>query len=194
MPLPHKPLAVALLACSATLATSQAEPAPPAMEKPEAAAPAADDPAALSAGFWGEMKKAEASESFAALKAAVGGAAKNAAAKPSGAQRIVDVAISKPEEAAKVLSEATAASADSVSANAAATAVSMITSPQTREAAAEYVAPEAQERVETFRANLSTGIPGLPGIYLGDNSSVARASAPSGYTPVSGGSSGCPTR
>ena len=186
-------VAVTLLACA--FASAEAEQAPP----PDTAKPAPDDPAALSAGFWGEVKKTEASESFAALKAAMGGAAKTAAAKPSSTQRIVDVAVQKPEEVAKVMSEASAAPSDGVSANAVATAVNMITSPATREAAAQYVAPEAQERVETFRANLSTGIPGLPGIYLGDNSGATSGysecpSAPSGYTPVSGGSSGCPVR
>jgi hypothetical protein len=43
-------------------------------------------------------------------------------------------------------------------------------------------------------ANLSTGIQGLPGIYLSDEpiESSVRAEAPAGYAPVSGGSMGCP--
>jgi hypothetical protein len=72
----------------------------------------------------------------------------------------------------------------------------MTTPPQTLEQAAPLVAPEAQAAAETFRANLSTGIPGLPGIYLGDSPAgfTVRAEAPSGYAPVAGGSMGCPAR
>ena len=42
-----------------------------------------------------------------------------------------------------------------------------------------------------FRANLSGGIPGLPGIYLGGNDGGSRPSVPPGYTPVAGGSRRC---
>jgi hypothetical protein len=45
-------------------------------------------------------------------------------------------------------------------------------------------------------ANLSSGIAGLPGIYLSDQpiEGGARGEAPDGYTAVSGGSMGCPGR
>ena len=169
-------------------------------EQPSAK-PAADDPSALNAEFWGDDNKTKSSDSFTALKAAVGRAEKNATAlaapKTDNNQRVINIAIETPEDAARVLSDATAASNDAVSANALATVVNMVTSPQTREAATALVAPQAQQRVEAWKANLSTGIQGLPGIYLGDNASGnggARLATPAGYTPVAGGSMGCPSR
>lgn len=109
----------------------------------------------------------------------------------------MNLAISKPEDAAKVLSDASAASNDSITANALATVVNMVISPKTRAEAALLVAPEAQQRVAVMTTNLSTGIQGLPGIYLGDNTSVtggSRPDTPAGYTPVSGGTQGCQAR
>lgn len=201
-------------------AVAAADPAPPCADctlkdKPTAtldktkptAAPAPNPLAKMSDGFWGDWKATEKSESFHALKAAVTetqaptaapaapAAPPTAGPPPPQKQKIVDVAVTKPETAAKLLTAASAAS-DSASTNALATVVTMTTPPQTLAEAAPLVAPEAQASAETFRANLSTGIPGLPGIYLGDSPSVssARAEAPSGYTPVSGGSAGCPAR
>jgi len=187
------------LIVAAVLSAAQAAPSAPAPAKPAAAAPApaADDPSVVSGEFWGDWNKTKASPEFAALKAAVGGDAPPAAPQAGPqTQRIVDIAIAKPQEAAKVLSAA-ATTNDAASANALSTVVAMTTSPEMREEAAALVAPEAQAQVESFRANLSTGIPGLPGIYLGDNASAnggERAVAPAGYTPVAGGSSGCPGR
>jgi hypothetical protein len=90
------------------------------------------------------------------------------------------------------MSESVASSQDQVSDAALATVISMRISPEVRQAAAPFVAPEAQARVEEFKANLSTGIPGLPGIHLGE--SGGRPSLPQGYTPVAGGAMGCPSR
>ncbi len=172
-----------------------------AASAPEEAATVVKDPAALSADFWGDLNKTKASPEFAALTDAAGCADKTRAAAASAAksnkQGIVDIAITRPEEAAKFLNEITVSSSDPVSNGALATVINMRTSPEVREAAAPMIAPEAQARVEEFRADLTTGIPGLPGIYLGDNSgatSGARAEAPTGYTPVSGGSIACPSR
>lgn len=200
------------LAALVLAAMAAADPAPPCTDcalkdKPTAmldkTKPAPNPLSKMSDGFWGDWKATEKSESFHALKAAVAGTQAPAAAAPApgGAapqpakQKIVDVAVTKPEVAAKLLAAASAAS-DSAGTKALATVVTMTTAPQTLEQAAPLVAPEAQASAETFRANLSTGIPGLPGIYLGDtpSASSARAEAPSGYTPVSGGSAGCPTR
>jgi hypothetical protein len=188
------------LATTATLQGASAEctaPAKPVPTKPASAKPSPNDPATLSASFWTTTRKTEASESFAALKAAI---ARPPATTPTGnanTQRIIDVAVTKPADVAKVMSDATAASQDAASTQALSTVVNMITSPKTREEAAALVAPDAQARVETWRANLSTGVEGLPGIYLGDNAVASggeRQPAPAGYTPVSGGSAGCPTR
>lgn len=170
----------------------------PAPEKPAAAKPSASDPSALSGAFWGDWNKTKASDAYGTLKTQVGVADKTkattAAPKP-GQQQVVDLAVQRPEEAAKMLSGASAAASDAAQTNAAATVLNMVTTPETREAAVAYVAPEEKARVETMTANLTTGIQGLPGIYLGDVAqSAPRASVPSGYTPVSGGAMGCPTR
>lgn len=163
----------------------------------------ASDPSSISAGFWGDIKATTASPEFATLKSAVGSADKSAAttAAPNttGKQRIVDLAISSPTDAAKILAEATAASGDDASKQALATALTMVASPKTIEDAAALVPPDAQARVTEMRADLTNGIPGLPGIYLGDQSPVeggvvARADSPSGYSPVAGSSMGCPVR
>lgn len=179
------------LVCAAALTAAQAETAPPK--------PAPGDPSALSSEFWGDWNLTKASEEFTALTNTVGRADKSTAAvaanKANGTQTIVNLAIETSEDAAKFLDDASAASNDAASANALATVVNMVTSPKTREEAAPLVAPEAQERVEAVRANLSTGIQGLPGIYLGDNAAEsARPAAPAGYAPVAGSSIACPAR
>ncbi len=186
---------------AATLGHAETPPpdkiAKPATEKPAAAKPSANDPSALSGAFWGDWNKTKASDEFGTLKTQVGIAdrTKATAAATPGKQQVVDVAVQRPEEAAKMLSGASAAASDSAQTNALATVVNMVTTPKTREAAVALVAPEEQARVETMTANLTTGIQGLPGIYLGDvEQSAPRASVPSGYTLVSGGAMGCPTR
>ncbi|TAL33674.1 MAG: hypothetical protein EPN97_09100 [Alphaproteobacteria bacterium] len=168
----------------------------------------------MSADFWDEWNKTKSSESYAAMKNAVGCADKNtvsleaqhAAAKASKAptkQTVVNMAIDRPEDAAALLNHAAESSKDKVSANALATVVNMVTSPKTREQAVPLMAPEAKPRVQEWAANLTTGIQGLPGIYLGDVQAPSywspeppggRSAMPSGYAPVSGGSFGCPTR
>jgi hypothetical protein len=180
-----------LALCTASVAAFAEQPPP----KPEAG-----DPSALSGDFWGDWKKTSTSKSFVALTAAVGTAGKSAAAlaapNTANTQRVVNLAVGKPEDAAKLLSTAAAASNDTASANALKTVVNMVTSPKTREEAAAFVAPEAQASVEAWNADLSSGVQGLPGIYLGDNADNggARDAAPAGYTPVAGGSMGCATR
>ena len=191
---------------STTAFAEQPPPAPP--QKPAATkttpAPAKSAPNPLtqrSADFWTETKKTQASDSFTALKAAVAcnctlpaaGAVPNATAKTEKRQRILDIAIAKPADAAKVLSAAV--SNNGVGAAAVATVLNMTTSPTVRAEAATLVEPEAKARVQEMTANLSTGIAGLPGIYLSDSPiEEPRSAAPSGYTPVSGGSIGCSAR
>jgi hypothetical protein len=189
---------LALFTALGRTAELRAEPEP---EKPANGSPAANDPFALSNDFWVDLNKTKSGEGFTALQAAVGIADKSKAAmalaKIEKTQRIFNLAIDEPAAAAKILSDSTAASNDAASANALATVVNMVTSPKTRQAAAPLVAPEAKARVESWTANLSTGIQGLPGIYLGDNAGLnggARPASPAGYTPVAGGAMGCPSR
>lgn len=173
--------------------------AQPATSQPGAAVET--DPNDLSQGFWTDWKDTKASPGVTALTQAVGYADKAAAvveaAGKAKTQAIVPIGISRPEEAAKLLGTAAEPRDDPVTENALATVVNMRVAPETRSAAMPYVAPEVKQRVESWNANLSTGIRGLPGIYLGGNeqaASGAAASAPAGYAPVSGGSFGCSVR
>jgi hypothetical protein len=121
--------------------------------------------------LWGDWKTTQASPNFTALKAAVEGTAAPAAAAPAAPatatpapakQKIVDVAVTKPEAAAKLLTAASTASSDQASTNALATVITMVASPKTLEEAAPFVAPEAQPQAQAMAANLSTGIAGCP--------------------------------
>jgi hypothetical protein len=168
---------------------------------PQPGAVVETDPKDLSRGFWTDWNETKASPGVTALTEAVGYADKAAAAVEAAGkaqtQAIVPIGINRPEEAAKLLGAAVGSRDDPVTENALATVVNMRVAPETRAAAMPYVAPAVKERVETWNANLSTGIRGLPGIYLGGNeqaSSGAAASAPAGYAPVSGGSFGCSVR
>ena len=190
---------VALAACLLVLEPTSAEPAAQAKaSKPKAQAVQLEsDPSDLSAGFWTDWKAKEASPEFAALKKSVW---RDEPAKPDAAvpaaqsQRIVDVSISDSAKLAQVLTVATGSGVDASDQQALASVVNMVASPKTQEEAAPMVAPEIQAQVQEFRANLSSGIPGLPGIYLGDNAESERGAAPDGYAPVAGGSAGCPSR
>lgn len=190
---------VALWACVVILVPATAEPeAKVTAPVPKAKAVKLEvDPSDLSAGFWTDWKAKEASASYVALKKSVWRdepAKSDAAAPVVQTQRIVDVAISDPAKVARVLTAATDANVDASDQNALASVVNMVASPKTQEAAVPMVAPEVQAQVQEFRANLSSGIPGLPGIYLGDSSESERGAAPVGYAPVAGGSAGCPSR
>jgi hypothetical protein len=198
-------LALFVVGFAAVFGQAYAAEQKPGSAKPSAKAPAPNDPTALSSGFWTDWKQTKSSPSFSALSSA---ADCGCGPAPQGAEgqaqargpSTVDVAITKPAEAAEFLSKSLASSNDPVTDGALATVVNMRMSPEVRQAAEPLVAPQAQTRVEQFRANLSTGIPGLPGIYLGDNSGSnsgsgsERPSLPTGYTPVAGPSVGCPSR
>jgi hypothetical protein len=161
---------------------------------PEVSAP--NDPTTLSSGFWADWNRTKSSANFAALTTAVGcGCGPAADGAQNQGKATVDIAITRPAEAAQFMSESVASSEDPVSNAALATVINMRISPDVQQAAAPLVAPEAKARVEEFRANLSTGIPGLPGIYLGEHADGGeRPGLPEGYTPVAGGSMGCPSR
>ncbi len=191
-------------ACETCMLTT----APSGTVKPASAAvPAVNALETMSDSFWGDWKATQASANYTALKAAVEGAAAPAAAAPTAAtpaagapapakQKIVDVAVTKLASAAKLLTAASTASSDQASTNALATVITMVASPKTLQEAAPLVAPEAQPQAQAMTANLSSGIAGLPGIYLSDQpiEGGARGEAPAGYTAVSGGSMGCPGR
>ena len=187
------------VACLAALVPVSAETVtPPKAPKPKAAAVKMEtDASDLSAGFWTDWKAKESSAGFVALKKSVWRdepVKAEPAAPAAQTQRIVDVAISDPAKVAQVLTAATGSGVDANDQQALASMLNMVASPKTQEAAAPMVAPEVQAEVQAFRANLSGGIPGLPGIYLGDNAESERGAAPVGYAPVAGSSAGCPSR
>ncbi|MDE2229564.1 MAG: hypothetical protein KGL11_11060 [Alphaproteobacteria bacterium] len=155
------------------------------------------------AAFWADWKLTEKSPSFGALIRTVGSADKTSAMVQAAArtptQAVVPIGINRPQDAAKVLDAASAPENNPEIKAALATVVTMRVSPETRKAAMPYVAPEAQQRVEAWNANLTTGIRGLPGIYLNWNGNAGSGggessvpSAPAGFEPIAGGSIGCP--
>jgi hypothetical protein len=194
------PLAAAVTLIATMAVSAETAPPPTADKAALATKLATDELEARSSDFWSDWNKTKASEEYTALKTSVGLAdkAKAAAAASGGKQAIADLALVQPEAAAKLMNSASAAPDDA--ANALSTVVNMVTAPATREAAMTYVEPEAATRVESWNANLSSGVQGLPGIYLGAPAETSagtmptRAAVPSGYTPVAGASAGCSTR
>jgi hypothetical protein len=173
-----------------------AETAPPPPPKTQATP---NPSTTLSKDFWAGWKETKESEEYTALAKSIGGAESAAAAieegKKAKSQAIANVALTKPEETAKFLTGVSAAKSENAeTVGALATVVQMRTNEAARASAAPLVEPQAAARVEEWRADLSTGIPGLPGIYLGANAEANRPAVPTGYTAVSGGSVGCPSR
>jgi len=181
------------LATAAALSSATAGPA----DKPAAGG----DASTLSAGFWSDYKAVKDSDDFTALKKATGSTDKVNAAiaegKKTRSQSIVNVAVDRPAEVAKLLTGIATSSTGVANQAAVATMLAMRTTAKARAAAAPLIAPAAKARVVAMTANLSTGIAGLPGIYLGDNAQVkggTRTPTPAGYARVAGGSMGCRVR
>ena len=172
-----------------------------ATAQPSAKPEAGGDLAALNSVFWSEYKAVNDSADFTALKKAAGSTNKVNAAIAEGrktsSQSIVNVAVDQPAEVAKLLTGIAASPTGSANQTAVATVLAMRTTAKARAAAAPLVAPAAKAQVAAMTTNLSTGIAGLPGIYLGDNAAAnggARAAIPTGYSRVAGGSMGCRPR
>jgi len=153
--------------------------------------------AGLSDGFWKDWNAYKGDPKLAALQKDLGAGNVVDGAIAAGAkakvQGIADMAVTDPAWAAGLMAGAAKVGADLEASKAMETVLKMRTSPATREAAIAAASPEARAPLAQWNANLSSGIAGLPGIYLSD-SPVARAPAPVGYAPVAGGSSGCPAR
>jgi hypothetical protein len=159
------------------------------------------DNSTRSMGFWSEFKAVNNSNDFITLKKAVGSTDKVKAAIVEGqkirSQSIANMAVDRPVDVAQLLTSISASSSGTANQTAVATVLAMRTTAKAREAAAPLIAPSAKAQVATMTANLSTGIAGLPGIYLGDNAqanSGGRSATPTGYPLVAGGSMGCPMR
>lgn len=178
---------------AATLSSATAEPS----AKPDAGGGVSS----LNSVFWSEYKAVNDSADFTALKKAAGPTDKVNAAIAEGRktsrQSIVNVAVDRPAEVAKLLTSIAVSPTGSANQTAVATVLAMRTTAKARAAAAPLVAPAAKAQVVAMTTNLSTGIAGLPGIYLGDNAQAnggTRAATPAGYARVAGGSLGCRVR
>ena len=164
----------------------------------EEVTPAKPDPVALASSFWNEWGATRNSATYTALASATGCGCTtgNASLPQTNSGGVVDIAVTKPADAAKLLTSSVAASRDPITEDALSTVIAMRVSPAVREAAVPLVPAEAQAHVTQFNANLSQGIAGLPGIYLnydpGSSGEAARAPAPAGFTSMPGG--GCPGR
>jgi hypothetical protein len=151
--------------------------------------------------FWSEHKAVNNSHDFIVLKKAMGSADRVSAAIAEGqkvrSQSIANVAVDRPADVAKLLTSIAASSSGTANQTAVATVLAMRTTAKARESAAPLIAPAAKAQVAAMTANLSTGIAGLPGLYLGDNAQAnggARPATPTAYSRVDGGSAGCRMR
>jgi hypothetical protein len=157
----------------------------------------APDPKDLSKAFWSDWKAEKSSPAVAGLRATAGCGDQVAKARQIGSgdvQHVADLAISNPSEAAKIIAAGRAAS-NTPEASAAVQAVLGMRASKQVLAQAVAAAPPAERRASArFTANLSTGVSGLPGVYLSDQPHPARDPAPTGYQPVAGGSRSCPSR
>lgn len=161
-------------------------------------APAASGIVAESEGFWEDVHTTEQSEGWRQLQDAVGLERQSrdavALAAETEVQAVFSVSLDTPDRAADYMSRVGSAGPGGAPLDGAvATALRQRASPEVVQAAVPLVEPEDRGKAAQFQANLSSGIPGLPGLYLGDadQAPAPRASAPSGYAPVSGASSGC---
>lgn len=180
---------------------------------PAAAAPEPVDPKDMSAAFWSDWRKPENQAQVQVLVAAARGreaVASAIAAQPNTRQRVADMALTDPRAAAALMAAQPAAKTPEA-ARALATVVAMRTTAETRRAALAAAPAERRAEMARFTANLSQGIPGLPGIYLGDQPAQGHSAAgagnanrgsapggagsrpamPQGLEPVAGGAIGC---
>ena len=182
-------IAVSLTAL-ATLILPQGADAAPVPKATTAA-----NPAERSTGFWDDVKDLRQSESWQALQTKVGLSEKSrsvaAEAAQLGKQGVVSISLDTPRDTAAFLNGAAQTGRDLGVERAVSTALRMRASPEMVTAAAPMVEPEARAEVAAFRADLSSGIPGLPGIYLCGGGPCQRSPAPQGYAPVAGASRGC---
>lgn len=188
-------LAAMLVTLAAAVPAAAAGAAKP---KPKLAAVEQVDPKDLSAAFWTDWRAKRSSDGFVSLKKSAGSddrvdpivTASRAAAK----QAVADIVISKPEDAARLMNAAVDNKGDSDVQAALKTVLAMRTTPAVRAQALDQIPAGERAQAKAFAANLSAGIPGLPGIYLGDQDQSQRPSAPAGYKPVAGSSGFCPQR
>src|SRR6185503_6856853 len=104
--------------------------------------PAPNELAQMSSTFWTDVKQTQASDDFKALSTALGRVKPPPATAPKQ-QRIVDVARTKPADAAKIMRAAAATPGTPQTTNAVTTVMSMVATPKTLEQAAPLVPPES---------------------------------------------------
>ena len=169
--------------------------AAPAAPASKAAAPTIDAPALMSQDFWGKWDAITHSAAFeSALSAAAPTQAVSDAlanGRAANRQPIANVAVANSGQAAAILRAAAKGDADT---RAALATVSLLrTTPKLRAAAMKEVPIAERAAAASFSANLSSGIQGLPGIYL-DASPIPRGPTPVAYSSVPGDSRGCSSK
>lgn len=153
------------------------------------------DPKDLSKAFWTDWRAQKASPDFKKLQDSAGCADKVAKARQAGSrdtEHVADIAMTDPKEAASLIAAGTSTT-KSPETRAALQAVLAMRASKQVQAQALAAAPAAERREQArFAANLSTGIVGLPGVYLSGRPQSERSAAPAGFQPVAGGSRSCP--
>ena len=158
-------------------------------------APRIAAPALMSQDFWDKWDKITQSAAFeTALSAAAPTQAVSdalAAGRAANRQPIANVAVANSGQAAAILKAAAKGDADT---RAALATVSLLrTTPKMRAAAMKEIPAAERAAATRFSANLSSGVQGLPGIYL-DASPIPRGPTPVAYSSVPGDSRGCSSK
>jgi len=185
-----KSLTLLAMLCAAVASPLGAEP-----KKQAAKLEPVTDSSVVDARFWGEWEAGRQSPSFLKLETDAGAARQVqdavALARSHGVQPVANVAVASVADAGRMMAAADGAEVDQRAALA--TVAALRTTQDQRKQAAQTAPPAQRAAMANFSASLSTGIAGLPGIYLNGNEG-ARGAVPSGYAPVAGGSLGCVSR
>jgi hypothetical protein len=184
---------MAALAQCILLVALTAAPPPPSSTRP-ASDPA--DPKAQSADFWQEVRALTISEQFRDVESRAGPASvvtkSIAEGHASNSQPIANISASRTQ-ASQLIEVGSRKAVDADLKAAVSMVATMTTTPELRAAVVASMPASDRRAAATFSANLSSGIVGLPGVYLNASPSAPSA-APQGYHPVGGGSVGCPSR
>lgn len=147
------------------------------------------------AGFWTDWRATTQSAAFQQLEKDIGSSeqmrAAIASARAARVQAIANVAAPDADIAGKIMAAATKSSISLETRKALQTITALRTTPAQRSAAISQMPVASRAAATVFATNLSTGIAGLPGIYLNPTHDP-HGTTPAGYGPVPGRASGCP--
>ena len=147
------------------------------------------------AGFWTDWRTTTQSAAFQQLEKDTGSSEQTRAAITSASaarvQAIANVAAPDAQMAGKILAAAAKPGTTVETRKALQTIAILRTTPAQRSEAIRQMPVATRAAATVFATNLSSGIVGLPGLYLNPTHDT-RGSAPAGYGTVSGGAMGCP--